>query len=156
MKIRAVGASTTLLKVVKNPVTQYLPTGCRKIGTYTRNMNVSPPHSLLQLSSTWLVFSLAGTSVKGELVNAIDFVPTLPKQPVAFVFGSHASGPVIVDYTEEDIALSQYPVRVSIVCNTRARISSDSLLLPLPHLQLSAATALARLVHAFEHMWNIL
>ena len=55
--------------------------------------------------------------MKGELVSAIDFVPTLPKQPVAFVFGSHASGPVVVDYTEEDIALSQYPVRALVDFN---------------------------------------
>ena len=68
--------------------------------------------------------------MKGELVDAIDFVPTLPKQPVAFVFGSHASGPVIVDYTEEDIALSQYPVRVSIDYSNRACILHDLLLLP--------------------------
>ena len=57
----------------------------------------------------------AGTSVKGELVNAIDFVKTLPKEPVAFVFGSHASGPVIVDFTEESISLSQYPVRAGLI-----------------------------------------
>ena len=50
MKIRAAGESKTLLRVVKNPVTRHLPTGCRVIGT----------------------------SVKGKLISPHDLVPTLP------------------------------------------------------------------------------
>eukprot|EP00823_Brevimastigomonas_motovehiculus_P007323 TRINITY_DN6349_c0_g1_i1.p1 TRINITY_DN6349_c0_g1~~TRINITY_DN6349_c0_g1_i1.p1 ORF type:complete len:238 (-),score=31.21 TRINITY_DN6349_c0_g1_i1:355-1068(-) len=116
LKIRAADGPEFLLKVVKNPVTQYLPAGCRKIGT----------------------------SVKGDLVDLKEFVPTLvssepelksstgKKQPesVCFVFGAHAHGPAKVDFTEQVISVSRYP--------------------------LSAATALSRLCTAFENHWNIL
>lgn len=68
------------MKVVKNPVTQHLPAGARKIGT----------------------------SVTGELVNINKFVETLPAdEPVVYVVGSHAHGPADVDYTEQSIAISR-------------------------------------------------
>jgi len=103
MKIRATDGSKVLLKVVKNPVTRHLPPGSRKIGT----------------------------SVTGKLVAPEDFVKTVPQdEPVVFVFGAHAHGKVEVDYVEEEVAFSQYP--------------------------LSAACALGKLMNAFESQWDIL
>lgn len=55
----------------------------------------------------------AGTSVQGKLVRADDFVATLPDEPIVFCYGSHAHGPVEVDYVEEVVSLSQYPVRAA-------------------------------------------
>ena len=86
LKIRAAGENKTLLKVIKNPITRHLPVGCRKIGT----------------------------SVKGRLIDAHDLVPTLPEEPVCFVFGSHASGPVEADYVEETYSFSKYPLSASV------------------------------------------
>lgn len=103
LKIRAASGSQTLLKVIRNPVVAHLPTGCPKFGT----------------------------SVTGELIDALDLVPTLPTdQPIVFVFGSHAHGPVEVDYVEKSYALSSYP--------------------------LSAACALGHLLGAFEKHWGVL
>lgn len=105
LKIRAANGPDILLKVIKNPVTQYLPVGVQKIGT----------------------------SVQGELVDMMKFVPnTFPNtdEPCVLVVGSHANGPASVDWTEKTIAVSQYP--------------------------LSAAYALGRMLHAFEARWNIL
>jgi len=103
LKIRASDGPEVLLKVIKNPITNHLPAGAKKIGT----------------------------SVTGKLVDLKEYVPTLPQdQPVVYMFGSHASGPAVVDWTEETIALSKYP--------------------------LSAATAIGRLLNSYENHWGIL
>ena len=54
LSIRASTGSEKLLKVVKNPVTQYFPAGCVKLGT----------------------------STTGELVDLKHFLPTLPLDQV--------------------------------------------------------------------------
>ena len=106
MKIRAAQSSKTLLKVVRNPVSAHLPPGCRKIGTHIC-FNTSARSCLNEPALC------AGTSVQGKLVRADDFVATLPDEPIVFCYGSHAHGPVEVDYVEEVISLSQYPVRAA-------------------------------------------
>lgn len=103
LKVRAADGSKTLLKVIKNPVIAHLPAGAKKIGT----------------------------SVQGELIDPMDLVAKLPRgRPIVFVFGSHAHGPVEVDYVEEVYSFSSYG--------------------------LSAATALNRLLGAFEKHWGVL
>ena len=72
-----------------------------------------------------------GTSQKGELVDIFEFVKGLPNdKPSVFVFGAHPKGPVKADYTEQTLAISQYP--------------------------LSASAALSRILAAFEKKWDIL
>jgi len=103
LSIRASNGPHKLLKVVKNPVTDHLPPGCR-------------------------IFAL---SVTGKLVSLPKLVPTLPTgAPTVFVVGAMAHGKVEVDYAEELIGISEYP--------------------------LSAAAALARLCNAFENHLGIL
>jgi len=103
-KIKAVGSSQRLLQIVKNPVTMHLP----------RNAPIY------------------GTSVTGPLVSLGDWIPKTVEEdkPVVFVVGSHAHGKVEVDYIQEWISFSDYP--------------------------LSGACAIARLTNAFEHYWKIL
>lgn len=90
--------------MIKNPITDHLPTGCPKIGT----------------------------SYKAEkCVRIHDFVKTLPQdQPVVFVIGGFAHGKVEVDYTEQEISYSEYPLSASLACG--------------------------KLCDAFEAMWGIL
>lgn len=87
LKIRAADGPDVLLKVVKNPVTQYLPVGVKKIGT----------------------------SVTGQLVNMDQYVEKNfgPDEPCVLVVGSHASGPAMVDWTDKCVAVSQYPLSAS-------------------------------------------
>lgn len=81
LSIRATESSKKLMKVVKNPVTEHLPVGCRKIGL----------------------------SVTGDLVNTQDYVKTLPpNEPIAFMCGAHAHGKCEVDWVENYIAVSGY------------------------------------------------
>lgn len=82
-KIRSAEGDETLLKVIKNPISRYLPSNSLKFCT----------------------------SVTGTLLPASEFVSSLPDdKPLVFVFGAIAHGHINVDYTDELISLSQYCV----------------------------------------------
>ena len=136
LSIHAANGSEVLMRVIKNPITDHLPVGCRKIGLQF----VCP-----QPASNWVHSLILGTSFKGGLVNVDNYVRTLPQDgPVCFVFGGMAHGAVSpsiawfdltciqidVDYTEELVSFSEYP--------------------------LSGAVAVGRLTNAYERLWNIL
>lgn len=91
-----------LLKVIKNPITIHLPVGVKKIATS---------------------FSAKKVSKCAELI------PT-EEVPIVFVIGAMARGSVEVDYTEETVSISNYP--------------------------LSAALTCTKLCSAFEEAWNVL
>lgn len=76
-----------LLKVIKNPVQDHLPVGCRKLAT--------------TFSST-------------KLVKPRDLV--VSDEPIAIVVGAMAHGKVNVDYSEEEISVSQYPLSAALTC----------------------------------------
>lgn len=76
------------MKIIKNPVTQYLPAQILKIGT----------------------------SSKARLVNMKEFVGKLSKNaPVCFVVGGVAKGNpgMEVDYIDDAICISKYPLSAS-------------------------------------------
>lgn len=106
LRINSVQAEGTqsLLKVIKNPITQYFPVGCRKIGT---------------------------TSEASKLVNPQDFVSALdPTKPVVFTVGAMAKGSDEVDYAEEYVCFSNYPLSASVACS--------------------------KITNSFENLWGIL
>ena len=76
-----------LLKVIKNPIQDHLPVGCRKIST--------------SFSST-------------KLVKPQDLVTK--DEPIAIVVGAMAHGKVEVDYSEEEISISKYPLSAALTC----------------------------------------
>lgn len=98
--VRAADSSMKLLKVIKNPVTDHLPVGCRKLATSYSASKVTNPR---------------------------DLVP--PSDPIAIVVGAMAHGKVPVEYAEEWIAISSYP--------------------------LSGALACAKLCSGFEEVWGV-
>lgn len=103
LKIRAVDGPDALMKVVKNPVVSHLPTGCRKVGFET----------------------------DGKLVDVNAWAGALPQdKPVTVVIGALSHGDVPMDYVEEKISVSEYP--------------------------LSAAVACSKLCCAFERKWGVL
>ena len=91
MRIRSSTGDETLLKVIKNPITDHLPIGAH----------------------------IFGTSVTGVLVNPIEFVEVLSEttdkntntDSFVFVFGAIAHGHLDLDYVEDMVSFSQYPVR---------------------------------------------
>ncbi|KAL0211399.1 hypothetical protein P9112_009697 [Eukaryota sp. TZLM1-RC] len=84
LSIRAADGPDKLLRIVKAPIEQHLPSGVPKI--------------LCSYSAT-------------ECVNIFDYARSLSNSdPVVFVVGSHAHGKVDIDYHNNEIAISEYPM----------------------------------------------
>lgn len=87
--IRASDGPVKLLKVIKNPVTNHLPVGVRKI--------------LMSFSSR-------------TVSNCRELVPTT-EDPIAIVVGAFAHGVAKTDYTEDIISISNYPLSAALTCS---------------------------------------
>lgn len=81
------------MKVIKNPVTDHLPVGVKKIGT----------------------------SSKAKLVHLPDYINSLgvEKKPIVFVIGAVSVGNPGMDndYVDESICISNYPLSAACVCS---------------------------------------
>jgi rRNA small subunit pseudouridine methyltransferase Nep1 len=96
-KIKAAGANTTLMKVVSNPVTKYLPEGGRKVGL----------------------------SVNGRLTDFRSYVESTPEEatkiPPTFVVGAVAHGDPLQDgfgdWVEEQISISNWGLSAANCCS---------------------------------------
>lgn len=86
--VRANDGPMKLLKVIKNPVTDHLPVGIRKI---------------------LMSFSSKSVSNCRELVPKTD-------DPIAVVIGAMAHGKVECDYVEDTISISNYPLSAALTC----------------------------------------
>lgn len=90
MSIRASVGSEKLLRVIKNPVTNYFPPGVRVIGT-----------------------SFSATT----LVDCSEFVKNFdPEKPIVWVIGTQSHGKVEVDYTDIEVSMSAYPLSAAVAC----------------------------------------
>jgi len=88
----------TLMKVIKNPITLHLPTGCKKIGT----------------------------SCKADLVNLNKYVADLnPQEPIVFVIGAMSKGTINADYVENTVSISNYPLSGAVVCSRICQAFED-------------------------------
>ncbi|EJW84486.1 hypothetical protein WUBG_04606 [Wuchereria bancrofti] len=90
LSIRAADSSVKLLKVIKNPVSIHLPTGCRKV--------------------------LASYQAP-EYMNCTQFAKSAGNKPIAVVIGGFAKGKTTVDYTEEEVKLSNFPLSAALMCS---------------------------------------
>ncbi|XP_015925720.1 ribosomal RNA small subunit methyltransferase NEP1 [Parasteatoda tepidariorum] len=88
LTIRSGEGNQRLMKVIKNPVTDHLPVGCKKIAT--------------SFSSE-------------KIVHPRDLVP--PDEPIVIVVGAMAHGQVTADYAEETVSISGYPLSAALTCS---------------------------------------
>lgn len=88
MSVRATDSNTKLMKVIKNPITDHLPVGCKK---YVM-------------------------SFTGKLTTCKELVPK-EEEPIALVVGAFAHGNVSTDYTEGDFSISNYPLSAALACS---------------------------------------
>jgi rRNA small subunit pseudouridine methyltransferase Nep1 len=92
LSIRSVNGPEKLLKVIKNPITDHLPTGCRKI-------TLSGDVPTIRLSK---------------------YVATLPTNegPICFFVGAMAHGDddFADNLCDEKISISEYPLSASVAC----------------------------------------
>jgi len=87
--ITAAESSVKLIKVIKNPVTDHLPPGCRKIlMSYSAGCQPQKPSALVPETD----------------------------EPICFVVGAIAKGSIKTDYTEENISISNYPLSAALTC----------------------------------------
>uniref|UniRef100_A0A1I8ML51 18S rRNA (pseudouridine-N1)-methyltransferase n=1 Tax=Musca domestica TaxID=7370 RepID=A0A1I8ML51_MUSDO len=92
--VRANDTSTKLMKVIKNPITDHLPVGCKKYAM----------------------------SFSGKLLSNIrDIVPKKneegeEEEPIVLVVGAFAHGVLKSDYTEGLFSFSNYPLSGAIAC----------------------------------------
>jgi len=89
LSIHAANGNIKLLKVIKNPVSDHFPAGCRRF-----------------------VSSYAAE----RCVCVRDFAATTNDEPVVFVVGAMSHGKVSVDYGEEEIGFSEYPLSAALAC----------------------------------------
>lgn len=75
--------------MIKNPITDHLPVGVKKIGT--------------------------SFSSKSLVKNCKDLVPT--EDPIVIVVGAMARGSIDADYIEETISISNYPLSAALTCS---------------------------------------
>ncbi|KAI6174558.1 hypothetical protein M3Y97_01003900 [Aphelenchoides bicaudatus] len=93
MSIRAEGSPIKLLNVIKNPVSDHLPVGCRKYLMSYNTDNFIMPNTFAQ-------------NIHQEK----------PDEPVAIVIGGIARGKIVTDYTEMDVKISNYPLSAALAC----------------------------------------
>jgi len=87
--VRAAESGQKLIKVVKNPVSNHLPVGCKKI--------------LMSFNTQ-------------EIVPANKLVDAATEEPVVVVIGGIAKGKIVTDYTEQDVKISNYPLSAALCC----------------------------------------
>ncbi|XP_014251050.1 ribosomal RNA small subunit methyltransferase NEP1 [Cimex lectularius] len=85
--IRTSKGGMKLLKVIKNPVTEHLPVGCKKIGTSFSSKKVVHPRSLVPHD-----------------------------EPLTIVVGAKAHGQASPEYIEDTISISNYPLSAALTC----------------------------------------
>ncbi|XP_022905203.2 ribosomal RNA small subunit methyltransferase NEP1 [Onthophagus taurus] len=86
--VRASDSSMKLLKVIKNPVSDHLPVGVKKIGT--------------------------SFGAKNVVKNCRELVPE--NEPIVFVVGAMAHGHLNLDYVEDNVSISNYPLSAALTC----------------------------------------
>ncbi|KAJ1372687.1 hypothetical protein KIN20_034900 [Parelaphostrongylus tenuis] len=87
--VRAADSSQKLLTVVKNPVSNYLPVGCRKI---------------------LMTFNTEELILPNKLVRAEE------EAPLVVAIGGIAKGKIITDYTDQEVKISNYPLSAALTC----------------------------------------
>jgi rRNA small subunit pseudouridine methyltransferase Nep1 len=89
LKIRAAETSELLLKVIKNPVIEHLPMGA----------------------------PIITCSEKSRLVDMDEYCNSLGNKTPVFIVGAISKGDVVIDYAEDSISVSSYPLSAAVVCS---------------------------------------
>lgn len=89
MSVRAADTTLKLMKVIKNPISDHLPVGCKKYAM----------------------------SFTGKLQKPKELVPQNDDEPIALVIGAFAHGNLNVDYTEGSFSISNYPLSAALACS---------------------------------------
>ena len=96
--------------MIKNPITDHLPTGCRKIGTsYRADLCVD----LNQFATNQPIVFVVGAMAHGKVYNASHQFSHWECCGDLF---SGVFTQVEVDYTEKEVSISRYPLSAALTC----------------------------------------
>ncbi|GMM27374.1 18S rRNA pseudouridine methyltransferase [Martiniozyma asiatica (nom. inval.)] len=101
LSIRSVNSEEKLLKIIKNPITDHLPTKCRKVTL----------------------------SYDAKVVRTQDYIETLAEDESLCVFvGAMARGKdnFADEYVDEKIGVSEYPLSASVACSKLCHGAEDA------------------------------
>lgn len=110
-----------MVQVIKNPITVHLPTGCRKLGT---SFSSDKLVDMEDYASDEPVVVVIGAMAHGKVCGGMCIGVLLE-----VIRGVHISQFIIaatilplltmqveVDYTEEEVAISEYPLSAALTC----------------------------------------
>lgn len=125
LKVRSTNGTEPLLQVIRNPIVSHLPMGQRRIVcTYNCDNIVDVRHHAKETIEkvTAEKKSLAASleqNLKDEERQDADVVAAEKKEPlhVLYVVGAMAHGKVDVDWADEEICMSEYPLSAATVCS---------------------------------------
>lgn len=113
-KVRGTSGSVPLLKVIRNPITSYLPAGTRKvICTYNTDNVVD----MREHASRMARLATAGGAEERGKVGGEDLEENMESVNVLYVIGAMAHGKVMEDWADEYICVSEYPLSAATVCS---------------------------------------
>uniref|UniRef100_A0A1B0BDI6 18S rRNA (pseudouridine-N1)-methyltransferase n=1 Tax=Glossina palpalis gambiensis TaxID=67801 RepID=A0A1B0BDI6_9MUSC len=99
--IRANDTSTKLMKVIKNPITDHLPVGCKKYAMSFSGKLLTNIRDLVPKSKSDLVHCQAEEE----------------DEPIVLVVGAFAHGVLKCNYSEGLFSISNYPLSAAIACS---------------------------------------
>lgn len=125
LKVRSTNGTEPLLQVIRNPIVSHLPMGQRRIVcTYNCDniVDVRPHAKEIVEKAAAERKSLAASldkKLKDEERQDADAVAAEKKEPlhVLYVVGAMAHGKVDVDWADEEICMSEYPLSAATVCS---------------------------------------
>jgi len=110
MHIKATDGPGHLLKIIKNPITDHLPPACHKIGT---------SHSVAEVVDIFDfvpgLFDNKASSVT-QIKTEVSGMKVDRDSIAVFVIGAMSHGKVDVDYVDQQISFSNYPLSASVAC----------------------------------------
>jgi len=108
-KIKAAEGEAVLFKVIKNPVTDHLPSTARKIAAEYN------PDQVIRLEEYVPVLcEKQRAMVKNK--PSEDVTDISGDGPMVFIIGGFARGDLKVDYADEYVSISSYPLSAAMVC----------------------------------------
>lgn len=123
LKVRSTNGTEPLLQVVRNPVVSHLPMGQRRVAcTYNCERIVDVREHAKDAVEKVLDERVVAEKAREERIGEDERQDEEVKdkgEPVQilYVVGAMAHGKVDVDYTDEEICISEYPLSAATVCS---------------------------------------
>jgi rRNA small subunit pseudouridine methyltransferase Nep1 len=123
LKVRSTNGTKPLLQVIRNPITSHLPVGQRRIVcTYNCDNIIDVRTHAKDTVATCVADAEALVAARppGEEEDRDDEARAADAQDpvqVLYIIGAMAHGKVEVDYGDEEICISEYPLSAATVCS---------------------------------------